>query len=316
MCPSGYSGPTCNENPNDCSVNPCLNGGTCVDGINNFKCRCVAGFVGVLCEDNVDDCGTHPCANGGTCHDRVNDFTCDCAPGFAGKDCSANINECERQQCSNKGKCEDLVNDYKCTCDKGYWGKDCQWEEGKTPVFTKQVDRNTITSTVVPPTTPTVQTKIKLGDPRTHELTQEEPVTLTLQQLLLIVCLGAGIPIVIIIIIIVFLLCTRIRRENTDSIKKDNEQNEITNMNNKNKCIDTTIVNSIPHSSVVLKITNEEQDSNNSLKSKQLSINDKTIHKQLMKDLNTKELIEKNSKDNIKPCKNVDSIEESAVIHR
>ena len=28
-----------------------------------------------------------PCLNGATCHDHVNNYTCDCAPGFYGRQC-------------------------------------------------------------------------------------------------------------------------------------------------------------------------------------------------------------------------------------
>ena len=35
---------------NDCVNHTCLNGGSCVDGENNYTCRCVAGFKGHRCE--------------------------------------------------------------------------------------------------------------------------------------------------------------------------------------------------------------------------------------------------------------------------
>ena len=34
---------------NDCKVKSCKNGGTCVDGINSFSCRCKPGFTGEGC---------------------------------------------------------------------------------------------------------------------------------------------------------------------------------------------------------------------------------------------------------------------------
>ena len=33
----------------DCYPNPCLNNGTCVDGVNDYNCTCVPGFVGKNC---------------------------------------------------------------------------------------------------------------------------------------------------------------------------------------------------------------------------------------------------------------------------
>ena len=35
---------------NHCAVNPCLNGGTCMDGVNSYTCSCTAGFTGKDCE--------------------------------------------------------------------------------------------------------------------------------------------------------------------------------------------------------------------------------------------------------------------------
>lgn len=35
---------------NDCESNPCKNGGTCIDGINSYKCICSDGWEGNYCE--------------------------------------------------------------------------------------------------------------------------------------------------------------------------------------------------------------------------------------------------------------------------
>jgi Notch-like protein len=36
---------------------------------------------------DIDECMNGPCLNGGTCNDGVNEYTCTCAPGFTGNDC-------------------------------------------------------------------------------------------------------------------------------------------------------------------------------------------------------------------------------------
>ena len=68
----------------------------------------------------------NPCANGGTCLDLVNGFKCICAPGFTSKDCSTNINECESSPCMNDGQCIDKVNEFECACKSGFFGTLCE----------------------------------------------------------------------------------------------------------------------------------------------------------------------------------------------
>jgi hypothetical protein len=49
-CASGYSGIRCGTNLNECASNPCLNGGTCVDGDNSFTCTCAGVWSGPQCD--------------------------------------------------------------------------------------------------------------------------------------------------------------------------------------------------------------------------------------------------------------------------
>ena len=41
---------------------------------------------------DIDDCAVQPCENGATCIDAVNDYTCDCVNGYTGKNCSIGKN--------------------------------------------------------------------------------------------------------------------------------------------------------------------------------------------------------------------------------
>lgn len=61
----------CNINIDDCAINPCHNGGTCVDGINSFTCLCPEGYNDETCLSQVDECGSNPCIHG-RCHDLIN----------------------------------------------------------------------------------------------------------------------------------------------------------------------------------------------------------------------------------------------------
>lgn len=41
---------------------------------------------------DIDDCSTNPCHNGGTCRDLVTDFFCECKNGWKGKTCHSRKN--------------------------------------------------------------------------------------------------------------------------------------------------------------------------------------------------------------------------------
>ena len=73
--PSLPAGPLC--------AAPCQNSGQCVAGI----CQCLAGFTGSACETNINECSPNPCQNGGVCTDGVNAFSCACVGGFSGTAC-------------------------------------------------------------------------------------------------------------------------------------------------------------------------------------------------------------------------------------
>ena len=40
--------PRCLSDVNECASNPCINGGTCEDGVNQFICHCLPGYGGKI----------------------------------------------------------------------------------------------------------------------------------------------------------------------------------------------------------------------------------------------------------------------------
>ncbi|XP_060594614.1 delta-like protein D isoform X2 [Ruditapes philippinarum] len=68
-------------------VNPCHNGGNCVDKTIGYYCMCPPGYRGFNCEYDLNKCLNNPCENGGRCENQINRRTCHCADGFEGTNC-------------------------------------------------------------------------------------------------------------------------------------------------------------------------------------------------------------------------------------
>ena len=58
-----------------------------------FICICFFLFYFHF-EPDIDECASNPCLNGGTCIDRVNGFKCSCVPGFRGTRCQTGQSAC------------------------------------------------------------------------------------------------------------------------------------------------------------------------------------------------------------------------------
>lgn len=134
---------------------PCVNGGRCEDGVNQFICHCQPGYGGKRCEKEIDECDSSkskyklflitstisriptnvfahfcldPCQHGGICIDGLNSYVCNCMPGYTGTNCETNIDDCVADPCRNGGSCIDLVNGYKCVCKIPYTGRNCDYK--------------------------------------------------------------------------------------------------------------------------------------------------------------------------------------------
>jgi len=52
----GYEGRLCEINHDDCEHIVCNNQGTCIDGVNEFRCSCTERFTGRYCEVSRSIC--------------------------------------------------------------------------------------------------------------------------------------------------------------------------------------------------------------------------------------------------------------------
>ncbi|EDO30849.1 predicted protein, partial [Nematostella vectensis] len=103
--------------------------GTCIDGINNYTCRCHVGYKGALCDEKERICGEDTCYPGVKCREIPDGYECACPAGFNGSRCESDIDDCQPSLCVNgKAKartCIDGINNYTCRCHVGYKGALC-----------------------------------------------------------------------------------------------------------------------------------------------------------------------------------------------
>ncbi|CAB1449409.1 unnamed protein product, partial [Pleuronectes platessa] len=93
---NGYGPTGCTQTSNICQTNnPCVNG-QCVATTSapGYICNCNSGWQGANCDQNINECSSNPCQNGGTCTDGTNGFTCTCTAQWTGPNCQTSQQEC------------------------------------------------------------------------------------------------------------------------------------------------------------------------------------------------------------------------------
>uniref|UniRef100_A0A8C5X9R7 Fibulin 7 n=1 Tax=Malurus cyaneus samueli TaxID=2593467 RepID=A0A8C5X9R7_9PASS len=139
--------PRCAGTISECSSSPCQNGGTCLEGLNHFKCLCPAQWTGTACQYQAQ---TAPPTWSVTddpafsrqprCAQIAQTQQCSCDPGFHMSGTASNgicqdLNECEvyRREggprlCAHA--CVNVPGSFRCSCPTGYIllgdGKSCE----------------------------------------------------------------------------------------------------------------------------------------------------------------------------------------------
>uniref|UniRef100_A0A3Q0REV6 EGF-like domain-containing protein n=1 Tax=Amphilophus citrinellus TaxID=61819 RepID=A0A3Q0REV6_AMPCI len=134
------TGNLCQVNINECESSPCLNKGTCVDGVASFTCLCELPYSGPTCAEVLTPCSPNPCANHADCIHTPDymGYQCKCPPGWQGQEilysniashcqlCNRDVNECISNPCKNRGTCTNTLGGFVCSCRAGYTGLTCE----------------------------------------------------------------------------------------------------------------------------------------------------------------------------------------------
>lgn len=110
---------------NVCEPNPCQNQGVCENLFDLSQCRCPSGWTGPLCQDSTDTCASSPCVHG-NCTVLSDRYDCVCELGYSGNQCEREVDMCEDNKCSKGATCLRGFQNYTCLCPQNMTGQHCK----------------------------------------------------------------------------------------------------------------------------------------------------------------------------------------------
>ncbi|CAF4611296.1 unnamed protein product [Rotaria sp. Silwood1] len=83
----------CNES------NLCQNNALCYMNVGREICICASGFTGQYCDTEINECLSSPCLHGGICADGLDNYTCNCSDIFyTGSNCEISLDDPTQNQ--------------------------------------------------------------------------------------------------------------------------------------------------------------------------------------------------------------------------
>nr|XP_026694180.1 multiple epidermal growth factor-like domains protein 11 [Ciona intestinalis] len=139
-CPTGTYGLNCSQECGNCLETD--NGPVCDLAFGTCNAGCRRAWTGARCLNGVL-CAQKPCLNGGSCEQSGDIYRCHCLVGYSGSHCEEIIPVCDSAPCNNNGTCiENSLNHtlFDCMCVANYTGDFCEVEP--TPLETIDPDQD------------------------------------------------------------------------------------------------------------------------------------------------------------------------------